>query len=115
MGLTWAIPCGWEAIRHMRNVCNDTFAPYFPVGSSNNPSSDAPYQDITINGVEYWPCNVHAFCYSCVDNGKVNDYCKAVVAKYKTLYAAGDFFGELGHWCESFEPPCTSSDSVHCS
>lgn len=98
--LTWAVPCGFEAIRHMRSVCNDTFQPYYPVGSSNNPSNDASYQDITIDGVEYWPCNVHAFCYSCVDDGKVNDYCKAVVNKYKSLYAAGDFFGELGDWCE---------------
>lgn len=50
----------------------------------------------------YWPCNVHAFCYACVnDDNTVNDYCKAAVIRASTLYAPAAFFKNLeSYWCD---------------
>ena len=49
-----------------------------------------PYEfNATMDSGTWDDCNSHAFCYSSVsDEGELNEYSRAVVAKYDTLYAA---------------------------
>ena len=51
---------------------------------------------------QYWACNIHAFCYTCVDDtDTVDDYCKATVLHEKSLYAPSAVFDDLDdYWCE---------------
>merc|ERR1719231_980489 len=107
-GEGWGVPCGWQAIAQLPELCDGTFEATFPAGSNNlDPKMDDEvllYNAVTINSTKetYWACNVHAFCYACVDDDNiVNDYCKAVVIRTKSLYGASAAFKYMdSYWCE---------------
>lgn len=101
--VTWGVPCGWEAMSELTTTCAGNFSPIFPSDSKNN-APKSQYQKAYVKATETWydPCNVHAFCYSCVEGGRVKDSCKAVITKYKTLYALSEFFTNLdSYWCDA--------------
>lgn len=100
----WGVPCGWEAVRHMRRVCNGTFTATFPGSSKNNNPSGVKMENAFIASMEehFWACNVHAFCSVCVNDEKiVDDYCKAAVIRYNSLYAVvGTMNNMESYWCD---------------
>lgn len=100
----WGVPCGWEAVRHMRRVCNGTFAARIPSSSKNNAPAAVKMENLFIPSMEthFWACNVHAFCYSCVKEDKtVDDYCKAAVIRYNSLYAVVGTMNNMDdYWCD---------------
>lgn len=103
----WGVPCGWEAIADLPEVCTGDFSSSFPESSKNigkHPLNDATFGAVTIEstGEQVWACNVHAFCYSCVDtDNTVNDYCKAAVIRTQTLFAPSAVFKYMDdYWCD---------------
>jgi len=106
----WGVPCGWEAIADLPAICDGSFEATFPGKSTNrgkhpkNPDSGFWGNELVINSTkeEVWACNVHAFCYSCVDESNVvNDYCKAAVIRTQTLFAPSAVFKYLdSYWCD---------------
>lgn len=43
----------------------------------------------SMDSSEWDDCNTHAFCYSCTtEEAEVNEFCKYMVSKYDTVYAA---------------------------
>lgn len=103
----WGVPCGWEAVSELPALCSGRFNATAPSVSNNLAPSpyDAPNTNtLTINstGETYWACNVHAFCYACVDaDSIVNDFCKAAVIRTKSLYGASAVFKYMdSYWCE---------------
>jgi len=101
----WGVPCGWEAIADLPQLCDGSFTTTFPNKSSNEMPDHMAMKTLTVNstGRSFWACNVHAFCYSCVgDTGLVNDFCKAAVIRTKSLYAPAAVFEFLSsYWCDS--------------
>jgi len=100
----WGVPCGWEAVSDLPSVCNGTFEATFPEDSNNIAPMNVTEVELTINSTQdsYWACNVHAFCFSCVDSDNtVNDFCKAAIIRTKSLYGASAVFKYLdSYWCE---------------
>lgn len=106
----WGVPCGWEAMKNMPDMCDDretgpnNFIPEFPGTSKNNAPDMVRQQNYYVEDVGkwYWACNIHAFCYTCVDDtDTVDDYCKATVLHEKSLYAPSAVFDDLDdYWCE---------------
>jgi len=100
----WGVPCGWEAVADLPSLCDGTFNATFPTESNNFLPSNVTEMELIINSTQdsYWACNVHAFCYSCVDSdGLVNDFCKAAIIRTKSLYGASAVFKYLdSYWCE---------------
>lgn len=99
----WGVPCGWQAVRQLPNTCHDKFEPVMPTESKNEPPVEAYLQQLTIeaNNRTYWACNVHAFCYWCVEDGNVNNFCKAAVLRTKSLYAPAAVFKYMDdYWCD---------------
>lgn len=100
----WGVPCGWEAVASLPQVCDESFKTSFPNKSTNALPDHMQMKTLTVNstGKSFWACNVHAFCYSCVsDTGLVNDFCKAAVIRTKSLYAPAAVFEYLtSYWCD---------------
>merc|ERR1711998_539647 len=73
-------------------------------GASKNIAPDqVKMQNLFVPGNErwYWACNVHAFCYECVDESNtVDENCKAAVIRSKSMYAPAAVFKDLDtYWC----------------
>eukprot|EP00622_Pseudochattonella_farcimen_P006005 FR741735.1.p1 GENE.FR741735.1~~FR741735.1.p1 ORF type:complete len:252 (+),score=12.76 FR741735.1:77-757(+) len=120
--MTWGVPCAWEVISKLDQACDtiynnaSNFTQFMPNASKN--LGDSYYSEYKYNvasgGGDYVPyafnasidstnwddCNVHGFCYSCVDDdAETNDYCKAVISRYDTIYSASALFTNFEYWC----------------
>lgn len=99
----WGVPCGWQAVRQLPNTCHDMFEPIMPTDSKNEPPAEAYLHQLTVESTNrtYWACNVHAFCYWCVEDKNVNNFCKAAVMRTKSLYAPAAVFKYMDdYWCD---------------
>lgn len=110
---SWAVVCGWEAVRSMPAYCNGTFTASMPAGSNNfEPSyervgasgSTGPSYE-AIDGQNYTMCNVHGFCSGCLESDQVtvNKHCQAMTTYYgtKSIYRLSTFFDNAQNfWCQ---------------
>ena len=108
----------WDTIAHMDEYCSSSgynvSSDYLSKGSRNQGDSKQYFNlnmtknfDIdsgTTKESSFTGCNLHAFCYACVEeDGGVNDYCAAYVEHYNSLDISGwyHFFQEEhNYWCE---------------
>ena len=113
----WSMPCFWQAVKALPDLCGGSFAPVPPAG----PARDAPDPYPDLDAFERYalgyapgaaftgPCDAHAYCLECLDDayvGGVNPYCRAVFARYDgALRVSGGshhtgFFADLDYWCQ---------------
>ena len=108
--MTWFVPCMWDTIANMDSYCGDGYnvSDDFMSKGSRNQGPNRTYFSLNMSKstnvhTVFTGCNLHAFCYSCVeDDGSVNPYCKAYVEHYNSLDVAGwyHFFQqEHNYWC----------------
>merc|ERR1719453_1713207 len=99
-------------MKHLSDVCDDretgpnNFVAEFPGASKNQDPSNINMKNLFVptsdhtSGRWYWACNVHAFCYECVDEtNTVDDYCKATVIRTKSMYAPSGVFKDPDTYC----------------
>lgn len=77
------MPCMWEAVARLPEVCEGSFEPYMPLPTHTRHSDEEieatrEKQD----HVDLYACDEHAVCSACAPS---NEYCTAVAEHYGTL------------------------------
>lgn len=121
------MPCVWQAVSRLDDVCAGTFNASFPARSNNMEQLDDTTMqrddDEPYNEVDLYPCDEHAVCSACAP---ANENCLAVAAHYGTLRDPTVAFRrpmnrsgasialwvldyDLGFWCAHLGVPLTLS------
>merc|ERR1711998_432289 len=112
---SWAVVCGWEAVKNLPSLCNGSFTPDLDSTAAQAQNIKPRAYDTqsrlhtqNVSGNTYHGCNLHAFCLSCEmtdeDTGEqtYNKYCQAMTDYYGegALYELKTFFNHLNRfWC----------------
>merc|ERR1711988_1249014 len=68
-GSSWAVVCGWEAVKHMNETCEGSFVPDISEARAADAGANYSYStapdDQEVDGEKMDACNLHAFCSVC--------------------------------------------------